>query len=1506
MSATPAHVALRKEYGTMESLIHILHLEDNPADAELVAAKLAEADFDFRIIPARTRDEFETALLDDGIDIILADYRLAMYDGMSVLRLARKQCPDIPLIFVSGAIGEETAIEALTQGAVDYVLKHNLSRLAPAVKRALREARNRRERKQAQEELQRSNEMLRAIIEAAPVAIVGLDLEGRVQSVWNPAAEKILGWRAKEVFGRPLPTVPEDHQEEFRRFMEQLRSGKTLDGVEVRRRRRDGAPIDYSIHASLLHGAEGRVSGSISVLVDITERKQAERERLANLRFFESMDRINRAFQGADDLEEMMRELLDIVLSIFDCDRAFLMYPCDPESPTWSCPMERNKPEYPGARDLKKEMQMDPRVADTLRILLAADGPATFGPGAGHPLPADFSEHFRLKSFMSMALFPRVGKPWQFGIHQCSHARVWAAEEKRLLREIGRRLEDGLTSMLAYRNLRESEAGYRQIVDTANEGIWVGGPDAVTTFVNARMAEMLGCSVEEMIGRPVTDFMFEEDMPDQARKRENRRQGMPEYYERRFRHRDGQTVWTHVSATPIFDAGRHFNGSFAMFTDITEHKRAEIRLNEQIHFLQQLLDSIPIPVNYKDKDGLYLGCNAAFEAFMGLPRKSIVGKTVYEIAPKERADKHHETDSALVCRPGMRTYELSGLYGDGKHHDVIFYKATFVDANDCVAGTVCAMMDITERKRAERERLANLRFFESMDRVNRAIQGADDLEKMMRQLLKVVLSIFDCDRAFLMYPCDPESPAWSCPMEINKPDYPGVRDLKKEMPMDEQVAETLRILLAADGPVTFGPGAPHALPENISKQFGVKCFMSMALYPKTGGPWQFGIHQCAYARAWTAEEMRMFEAIGRRLADGLSSLLSYRDLRENKDFLDNVVEHIPNMIFVKDAQTLRFVRFNRAGERLVGYSRQELLGKTDHDFFPGEEADFFAAKDRQVLDGKELVDIPEETIHNRSNEERILHTQKIPILDETGTPRFLLGISEDITERKKAEESIRKLSQAVEQSPVSIVITDVKGAIEFVNTTFTQITGYTYAEALGRNPRILKSGETPAAEYNRLWNTISLGGVWRGEFRNRKKNGELFWEHATIAPIRDADNVITHYVAVKEDVTERKNLEEQFRQSQKMEAIGQLAGGVAHDFNNMLGVIIGYADLVLNKAALDDSLRKDIEEIKAAGLRSSEITRQLLAFARKQTIAPRILDLNKTVEGMLKLLRRLIGEDIDLAWAPGEALWPVKMDPSQIDQILANLCVNARDAIAGVGKVTIETKKVDFDDAYCFEHRGFSPGEFVMLAVSDNGCGMDKPAMDKIFEPFFTTKGSGKGTGLGLATVYGIVKQNEGFINVYSEPGLGSTFMIYLPRHTVTTGREPKASPAPRAPRGHETILVVEDESMILEMVKLMLETLGYRVLAASTPGEAIRIAGERSVAIDLLLTDVVMPGMTGRDLVQNLNSLYPELKCLFMSGYTGDVIAHHGVLDEGVHFIQKPFSRRELAAKAREVLDSK
>ncbi|MFO7859958.1 MAG: transporter substrate-binding domain-containing protein [Desulfosalsimonas sp.] len=384
---------------------------------------------------------------------------------------------------------------------------------------------------------------------------------------------------------------------------------------------------------------------------------------------------------------------------------------------------------------------------------------------------------------------------------------------------------------------------------------------------------------------------------------------------------------------------------------------------------------------------------------------------------------------------------------------------------------------------------------------------------------------------------------------------------------------------------------------------------------------------------------------------------------------------------------------------------------------------------------------------------------------------------------------------------------------------------------------------------------------------------------------------------------QRQSLEEQLQQAQKMESVGRLAGGVAHDYNNMLSVIIGYAELALDKVDTADPLHADLTEILNAAKRSNDITRQLLAFARKQTINPASLDLNETVEGMLKMLHRLIGEDIDLSWVPGPGLWPVKMDPTQIDQILANLCVNARDAIAGVGHITIETHNISIDEHYCRDHAGFLPGEYVLLAVSDDGTGMDRQMLENIFEPFFTTKEVSKGTGLGLATVYGIVKQNNGFINVYSELQEGTTFRIYLPRH-ADEAKTLVMDGSGEVPRGSgQTVLLVEDEPGIMKMGQIMLQRLGYEVLVADSPAGALAQARDHGGPIHLLITDVVMPEMNGRRLAEAVESMCPEIKVLYMSGYTADVIANHGVLDKGLHFIEKPFSIRELAVKIEHVL---
>ena len=539
---------------------------------------------------------------------------------------------------------------------------------------------------------------------------------------------------------------------------------------------------------------------------------------------------------------------------------------------------------------------------------------------------------------------------------------------------------------------------------------------------------------------------------------------------------------------------------------------------------------------------------------------------------------------------------------------------------------------------------------------------------------------------------------------------------------------------------------------------------------------------------------------------------------------------------------------------------------------------------------------------------RWVHAAGEAVRGADGQVVALTGYLQDITERRRIEDGLRQTSMAVEQSPVAIEVTDIDGTIEYVNPWFTRVTGYTAAEAVGQQARLLKSGQVPPARYAELWATIRAGQVWEGELHNRRKDGTLFWEHATISPLRNAAGEVTHYVAVKEDITARKAaeaaqalLQAELAQAQKLESVGRLAGGVAHDFNNMLGAILGLTELVMLDLGPGHASYPDLVDIRSAAQRSADLTRQLLSFARRQPIRPQVLDINEAVGGMLKLLRRLIGEDIELAWHPAPALWPVEVDPSQVDQILANLAVNARDAIAGVGRLTLATANVDVDAAHVARSPGARPGAYVRLTVADTGCGMDGDVLAHMFEPFFTTKEPGKGTGLGAAMVYGIVKQNDGFIEVTSAPGQGTTFAIYLPRTVPVVALEEAAAARPVG--GAETVLVDEDEPLVLDLTATMLERLGYAVLVARGGREAIAIAEAHPWPIDLLVTDVVMPDLNGRELYAEVAKHRPGVGVLYVSGYSAEVLAPRGVIPSDVQFLQKPFAFAELAARVRAAL---
>jgi len=613
------------------------------------------------------------------------------------------------------------------------------------------------------------------------------------------------------------------------------------------------------------------------------------------------------------------------------------------------------------------------------------------------------------------------------------------------------------------------------------------------------------------------------------------------------------------------------------------------------------------------------------------------------------------------------------------------------------------------------------------------------------------------------------------------------------------------------------------------------------------------------------------------------------------------------------------MRFDRAGRILfasgntraaLGLDAAEAIGKTHAELgLPVEQCRFWEESLSRVFGSGQLLEselVP--TCQEQSPQcVTAINCRMVPERDMQGAVSTVLSICRDITAQRRIEREYKTLfREMLDGFALHEIVCDSTGApVDYrflaVNPAFERMVGLGADEVVGRTALDVLPGIEPnrIEAYGRVAQT--------GEpFSFEDHSADLSRQYAVTA-FRPAPGqfatIVRDITARKQAEAQREGLQAQLTQAQKMESVGRLAGGVAHDFNNMLGAILGHAELALRRAGPSDPLYTRLTEIRNAAQRSAALTRQLLAFARKQTVIPQALDLNKTVESMLRMLRRLIGEDIELSWKPADDLWPVWMDPVQVDQILANLCVNARDAIAGAGSIGILTRNVVLDGDYCARHSGTLPGDRVLLAVSDSGCGMDAETLSHLFEPFFTTKDIGKGTGLGLSTVYGAVTQNNGYVDVRSEPGQGTTFSLYFPRHTLGGDTHPQERQPPDAARGSETILLVEDEPTLLLLTKSILSELGYSALAADTPRKAMEIAREHSGRIDLLITDVVMPGMNGRELANNLLTVRPDIRCLYMSGYTGDAIARHGILNPGMHFVQKPFSVADLAQKIRQAL---
>jgi two-component system cell cycle sensor histidine kinase/response regulator CckA len=939
-----------------------------------------------------------------------------------------------------------------------------------------------------------------------------------------------------------------------------------------------------------------------------------------------------------------------------------------------------------------------------------------------------------------------------------------------------------------------------------------------------------------------------------------------------------------------------------LLLEVRRRRRSEAALRQSQFLMRAVAEGTSDAVYVKDLQGRYLLLNRAGARFVGKPVEDALGRDDAALFPPDEARHVMDGDRRVMASGVTQTYEEPVSIG-GAVHTFLATKGPVRDEQNRVVGLFGISRDITGIKETQDQlRASGDRYRTLFDRAGEGVM----LMSLEGKLLKV-------NGAF----------ARMHGYSVEEMERMSLKDL--------------------DTPDTYQTAG-----ERVARiQAGEKLTFEVEHYHKDGHVFPLEVSVSLIESG----EDTYLQCFHREITERKKAEHSLREIEAQ---FRAFFEQAGVGVSILETPTGRFVRVNRKYCDIVGYSPEEMQRGTFQDLtFPDDLAADLANMERLRKGAISQFSLEKRYFH-KSGRVVWVNLTVTPLWQSGEPPAFHMAVVEDITERKRSEAVMRVHVDLLHYSANHPLDEVLQRTLDEVGRLTDSPIGFYHFVGDDQMTLTLKAWSTRtekefcAAAGKGSHYSVDQAGVWADCVRQRRpvihndyaslphRKG-LPPGHAAVmrelaVPIFrcdrvvailgvgnkpgeyvDADvRVVTHLASVAWEVAERKRVEEesakvqiQLTQAQKMESVGRLAGGVAHDFNNLLMGIMNYVDLCRDELAEGHPIRGYLDEITSDAQRSADLARQLLAFARKQTVMPKVLDLNDTVVGMLKMLERLLGENISMTWIPGARLWQVKVDPSQVDQILANLCINARDAIAGVGRLTIETSNVAADERYCAGHAGAVPGEYVQLALSDTGHGMGQDVIEHIFEPFFTTKDVGKGTGLGLATVYGIVVQNKGFITVYSEPGKGTTFKICLPRCDAQPSSCVAAEPYV-LPRGSETILLVEDEKSVRVTTHMFLENLGYKVLVADDPGKALGLAAQHSGDIDLLITDVIMPNMSGRDLADQLSGTRPFTRRIFISGFTADVIAQEGVLEDGVQFLSKPFGREALARKVREVLEGK
>jgi PAS domain S-box-containing protein len=1403
-----------------------------------------------------------------------------------------------------------------------------------------------------------SEERYRATLMGVGDAVIATDAGGLV-SVLNPAAAALTGWSEEEAKGRPVEEVFHIINEYTRQKAENPVARVLREGLVVALANhtllvaKDGTERPIADSGAPIKDEESKTAGVVLVFRDQTAERAAEKA----LRDSEASVRRKLAAllePGADTATLRLEDLFDLdslnsLLSAFHRATGFLTALLDRDGNVlaahgWQDICTRFHRKHPETR--QNCVESDTLLAggaepgtytmyrcknglwDMATPIVVGDihlGNMYFGQFFFEDEPLDREEFLRAarrhgfdeKAYMDaldrvpkmpretaerlMAFYARFANT----LAGLSHANI------RLAR--ARAQED-----ILHESLRKNQEQFRIITENMRDTVWLMDMDLATLYISPSVTRTRGYTLEELQGMTLdqhvtpasldilTRAMEEELAPERLA---DKNEWIERTLELEFYRKDGSIFWSEITMTLVRDAEGKPSGFVGVGRDISGRKAAEDALRASEEKFRLAFQTCPDSVSInRARDGMFVSVNTGFRTITGYTEEEVLGKTSKEmniwVNYEDRLKVVEEvTRSGKIHNFESRFYTKSGkIFG--------LMSAVLIELNG-EPHIINITRDITERKRIEEALKESERKFRSY--VEQAPDG---------------IFVADGDGVYV------DVNAAGCALTgYSREELIGI-------PLMRLVPEESRDLARRHFRQTAETGQATMDIPSITKDGERRLWTVKAV--KLSETAYLGFVDDITEKKRAEEKI---SALARLVAE--SPVVAFRWLPEPGWPVDYVSENVRRWGYDPDAFLSRTLVYDQIVHPEDMARVEEEVGK-----YTAAGANEYVQIYRVLQADRETRWVEDRTTVVRRRDGRILHYQ---------------GVVVDVTERKSAEEALRRRADtdaalaalSAELLKPGAHVTDIAPILMEHAKRLTQSAhGYTatvdsktgnmlalsLTEMLGKDRQVKKGdmrltfSKGPDGLYPALWGHAL--NTRQAFYTNAPK------EHPSSKGLPDGHVPITRFLSIPVIVEETllgqicvanaprdytdddlevvrrlgemygiflrdrqikealKENEAQLRQAQKMEAVGRLAGGIAHDFNNMLNVITGHAEMALLDMSPKAPLWHALIDIQKAASRSADLTRQLLAFARRQIIAPKVIDLNDAIEEILGMLGRLIGENIELLWQPSHAIGRIKIDPAQVHQLLANLIVNARDAISGPGKVTIETGNATLDAGYCENHPDASPGQYVMLAVSDNGCGMDKETAAHIFEPFYTTKETGKGTGLGCATVYGIVKQNNGSVSVYSEPGRGTVFRIYLPAHGPAPAAPAVTASLRQLPGGVETVLLVEDEPALLKLGKMTLERLGYTVLAAGAPGEALGIAKAHTGEIHLLITDVVMPGMSGKDLWERFRVIKPGAKCLYMSGYTENVIVQHGVLNEGVNFLEKPFTQERIANKLREVLD--